>query len=361
MKRIMISAMVLLLILTMGAGCGSADKDGGDLGTIEAGSDIGSDNDSGSNRIVSLDQEEGEAYIDWPAEAFPAGFPVYPNGLFTNFTQDETKTVLYIERSAKDDFDSFVKALQAAGWDKNPYDGVTSDNEVFTYTANNGVYFAGVSWSAFSAHIYVYEQDYSGSVYERGNEWPANLDAGIREYPDGSISYMMYRETGSYRITILDTSAQTFESYLDALIQDGWESLMPLDYSGTNMLYNDDFDIIVKMDDSRSVSISVSEAIVSGKWAAGWPTSLPVSLATYPDGDIQYLERSTSAGMSIQVEHTSQASYDAYIDQLLADGWALSGARGATNNTLTKAGSTIVLVLKVTDEGNNWISIDLTY
>ena len=311
---------------------------------------------------ISLDHEGGKTYVDWPAEAFPEGFPVYPSGLFTGFVQDETKTVLYIERSTKDDFDSFVKALQAAGWNRNPYEGVTKDNEVFTYTANNNVHFAGVTWSAYSAHIYVYEQDYSGSDYERGNEWPANLGAGIRIYPDGSINYTMSRTTGNYRITVLDTSAQTFGSYLDALIQDGWESPMPLDYTGTNILFNDAFDIIVKMDDSRSVSISVQEANVStgNTWDVGWPTSLPVTLPVYPDGDIQHMERSSKAGMSIQVEHTSQASYDSYIDSLLAGGWALSGSRDATNNTLTKGSSTIKLVLKI-NEGNNWISIDLTY
>ena len=59
-------------------------------------------------------------------------------------------------------------------------------------------------------------------------------------------------------------------------------------------------------------------------------------------------------------EHTSQASYDKYVDSLLADGWALSGARGATDNTLTKGSSEIGLVLKV-HEGNTWISIDLKY
>ena len=100
--------------------------------------------------------------------------------------------------------------------------------------------------------------------------------------------------------------------------------------------------------------------VVTSNWADGWPKSLRIDLPVYPDGDIQYLERSGSEGMYIQVEHTSQASYDKYVDSLLTDGWALSGSRGATDNTLTKGSSEIGLVLKV-HEGNTWISIDITY
>ena len=315
---------------------------------------------------ISISLTGGKTYVDWPAEAFPEGFPVYPDGLFVRFEQDERSVRLYVERSAKDDFDSFVEALKAAGWDTHPHESVIPDEDdedggIFTYSASNSddVNIVVVSWTKYGTGIYLAERDDSNSPWEHGNDWPADLSGSIREYPDGIISYTTYKGSDSYRITVLNTSVQSFNSYTEALIKDGFEAV-PLD--DTIVMVSMEAFIFLSMDDSSSVSITVDNVAVSpgGGYVDGWPKNLPVKLPAYPDGDIKHMERNNKDSMSIHVEYTSQASYDAYIDTLQADGWALSGARDATDNTLTKGSSKIRLSLKV-HEGNTWINIDLTY
>jgi len=311
---------------------------------------------------ISFDEKGGKTYVDWPAEALPKGFPVYPNGIFVNFEQEEDHVRFYIEGSSKDDYDSFVEALKAAGWNQNPYESETSNNKVYTYTASNGIqeaYFVIVSWSESIASIAVYEIDYTDPDLEFGNGWPAEVFGVVREYPDGIISYVTFKESDNYRITVANTSVQAFNSYIETLINDGFEAV-PLE--GTTGLVSLSAFVFISMDDSSTVSISVDlvrETPVTN-WVDGWPTSMPVSVPAYPDGDIKYLERYKGDSMAIIVEHTSQASYDAYIDTLVKDGWKLSGTRGSTDNTLTKGKSSIKLVLK-DHQGNIWLHIDITY
>lgn len=343
MKKLLITILAIILVLAMSACSGNkaGDDDEGGLGVIGDGSGAGSSSGKTGNEAA----DNTEKGLEWPAASLPAGFPKYPDGDLYNVESDKFGVFVAIVNTSKASYDSYIGKLEAAGYVFEKTDAESDD-------ASNGEFYVTLNFvtegGESMASIYVFEDVRMGP-----QTWPTDkLPAGFPVYPNGEISFVDVNDDGSVNIFIENSDEKTVEAYKATLKAAGWE----YDELGYNA-YKDDLVASVNWLEGGLVSIDVG-VYKPTEWLKGWPTNMPVKIAKYPDGDIKNTGGDPSGwGVYIIIEKTSKASYEKYLDTLVADGWKLSGTRNAQKNEFEKDGYKV----KVTLAGDDYVFVDVFY
>ena len=224
MKRTLVIVLALILVLALAAGCGNGGgepQDGPESADAGTGLDItigdAPDGDGG-----------GSALPGWPTADLPPGFPVYPSGVIEAVEMvDEDSLGIRISGTNEADFDAYLKALEAAGWEqKYPTDpGLSAE-------LTKDMYWVGLNYfEGGNVGVAVYH-DSGGGADPGGGEapsggnaggeaWPtADLPPGFPVYPggvitkiEGSLDIMAIGLT----ITITGTDEATRKAYSDTI------------------------------------------------------------------------------------------------------------------------------------------------
>jgi hypothetical protein len=337
MNRLSIIALVIILALAMNACSGNkaGDDDEGGLGVIGGGSDTSLENTD--DKAVG----NAETSLEWPAASLPAGFPKYPDGDIIDTAIEAVGVWVMIDNTSKASYDDFIGMLEAAGY-------VFEQTDTDSDDASNGDFYVTLNFVEGLATIYVFEDVGMGQ-----QSWPADkLPAGFPVYPNGDVMYDVF-DDGSIFIFINNSDEKTAEAYKATLKSAGWE----FDELGFNA-YKDDLHVSVTWLESGTVSIYVG-VYHKTEWIKGWPTDMPVKVVAYPDGDIKNSGGDPSGwGIYIIIDNTSKASYEKYLDMLIADGWKLSGARDPQKNELEKDGAKVKVTLA---KGDETVLVDVFY
>lgn len=311
MKKILLIALAVILILALCAGCGSkADNSAteqsglGDITVPAPGNAAGSGGEN--NTAADFDAMEG-----WPTSDLPPGFPEYPDGEVMYNLGDGSVYITIFDTNANT-FAGYLKALVEFGLE----DELVADEDG-TYT--------GIIGDLVISLYFDEEYEYVNLIVSKledmpvGAEWPNE----IPEYTDGEIDFISQHDSGSVTISVSETSLASVKAYADILVKAGWE----LDFEMEDGKYMSFIKgkrgvSLSLLPDGTSLSIVLDEKFESEKLPNEWPTALlPSGFPVYPEGEITDVRKSNKGTISITVAGSSEKAMVDYQGKLSQAGW----------------------------------------
>ena len=218
---------------------------------------------------------------EWPFEALPQGFPVYPDGIVTyvniyadneeavddedeideedlidediddEFSNDEDFVYITIDQTSEETFEAYLETLEEMGWTELSREGFIVQMEKDEYWLNIE-FFSDYDQVGLGVMV----MDLWGD-----NEWPVGLPYDLPEYTDGTLVRVSMHDDGGMMIMIDGTSDAVFDKYTEDMVKAGWIITDSVDREGRRsylMDYKDSkwFCNIV-IEDSSDVTIVV--------------------------------------------------------------------------------------------------------
>jgi len=219
-RKMLAIALSIAFALVLFAGCG--DKSASpDIGDIEsAAEDL--TNVSIGNEAPDQDSPEQLQEYEWPTDAFPPGFPAYPDGSVVWIEyKEEGGCEVTIVGTNTNTIEAYRATLEGAGWKP---DEILEEGGSFAHVFFKDTYMLilafGKNGDAIEIHIDDIGFDYSAIDLKDLTEWPEELP----EYPDGEIDYERSSVLdGSPCVIIIKSSKESFIKYVDILKGAGWE------------------------------------------------------------------------------------------------------------------------------------------
>lgn len=272
------------------------------------------------SRAKSVAKSGGSENAKWPKSAFPAGFPVYPDGdiIYAEpLFKDDMMVV--IAGSDKDEYEEYWRELSDMGWEFEPEEeadiaykdtwmlimGFDEDDDIIIYIWNSGF-------------------EFKPSAYD----WPKNLPFPLPVYPEGKITLLEIDNKESYYSIWIEGSTQpTVVKYIRELEKTGWVNDM-----GTSAEKFDDYASFDLDTDQGTwwLSLMLLDGVVSidvrKEYEANysWPEDIPVP--AYTDGKLTLVHVNEDKGFcDIAVDSTTQSACDSYKRDLISKGWIDDG------------------------------------
>ena len=272
MKKILIATLILAMVLPFAAGCGGGSGGQGeplDLVAVGSGSQGGGDASNSPSAPGGATQgaSPGSSPVDidfagmraqimsntganmaWPSADLPIGFPVYPGEVDLIDFSLAGYVILGIGDTDEATFNAYKAALISAGWTFDEPD------DIYLSAHNNTQQLIMI----YDDGILVIGVETESSVFY---SWPAELLFEIPVYTDGEFSFGAFASSQSTMITIVNTSPEAYNSYIDLLIELGFE-LATERGPNINGLWHSEGEGIVTLnlsDDGTEVSISLQK------------------------------------------------------------------------------------------------------
>jgi len=246
MKKALSIALLLALVLILAAGCG-------DKGVAPNGQGSQGNNTSKIEITESISAPKPGAKDStppsWPAAELPPGFPVYPGGDIDKVEQDETGLYICVTETDKATYDAYLKTLEAAGW-------ILDLSDEDTVSAVKGSWILSLCFDK-DLGISLMATDMGFDLALGSFEWPKDLPFTLPVYPDGEIDFLSREENGKLRISIVGSSKDTFEKYLDMVAEAGWEFMGEIDSSRPNTAEKDGWILSLDLTDETEIAILV--------------------------------------------------------------------------------------------------------
>jgi len=248
MKKFLTFALVIVLVLALGAGCnqgGGDDEPFDALGEIKANSDIMT-NDDGPSDDGTADDDPGGGDTGpssggasgWPASDLPPGLPIYPDGEVSRVDNDAMGVFVVIDGTSAQSLAMYKTSMENEGWRFLVENSAKKDRYIVALSIIDST----------SIGILAKESDTESSEpILVPTDWPADIPA----YPDGNDPKVELLNTGSIFIKIANTSVASLGKYADTLTAEGWT---------TSLRANDDMKMIFdKIDEKMSLAIDVED------------------------------------------------------------------------------------------------------
>ena len=217
MKKILLIALAIALVLSLCAGCNNnrriiIDDDDFDDEPIV----IDTSNTSDDNSNVDDDKPNSDSPDGWPAV-----LPPYPDGEIESIVpgQNDSLTITIINTS-KAAMEEYAATMNDAGWKSAGSDDLGFIAGMEFQKGDKGV---SIMFVEEEASVYIKLRN----ILEEGvlpNVWPADqLPLGFPEYPDGYIVSVEVIAGGMLCIEIMESGKGNFDKFVAALKDIGWK------------------------------------------------------------------------------------------------------------------------------------------
>jgi len=220
MKKILLIALALALVLSLCAGCNNSrrievDDDDFDDEPIVIDASNTSDNDT--------NDDDDQPHIDLPG-GWPAYFPLYTDGTIYQIIPKEYDCyTITINKTSKAAVEEYAVTLTNAGWECIVIDDVDEADAAIVIEFSKDDQ-RGSLILAEDEYLLVINLRRVLESEELPNVWPADhLPQGFPVYPDGEITGVSLNESGMIFIIIEGSGKGTFDKYAATLKDAGWE------------------------------------------------------------------------------------------------------------------------------------------
>jgi hypothetical protein len=177
------------------------------------GLDDGDADSTGSGSTGSDAEYSGE----WPAYAFPSGFPEYADGVIVyaeSIISDDM--LLLIEEVSRAYYSAYISGLESAGWKL-----IESEDGFDVY--EHGQWMLGIMYAEdFGVCMFIFDM---GEFFIESFEWPEDLPVPLPVYTDGEVGLVdVDLDHGWIAIVMDGTSQAAIDAYAQELEPLGWAS-----------------------------------------------------------------------------------------------------------------------------------------
>lgn len=274
------------------------------------------------SRAATTEVSENGKNLAWPASAFPAGFPAYPDGVIVCaeplMPEYADNIMVIVENSDESTYKAYLQRLEANGW-------VYGESEYNCEMMHKDTWLLMLAYMGEEG-VFIYAYD-TGYILDPTNSWPTGLPFPFPEYTDGKLYRVEWDTEGlSYSLLIQDTSKSAVDAYYAKLVGLGWSTS---EYSGDALLYEIDKQtwwLFLESDNSNEelASIYVFLSEYSFGESKTWPEDISYPLPVYTDGTIERVYSDEDSCM-ITISGTSRDAYLSYSSALAESGWVMSG------------------------------------
>jgi len=238
MKKTLTSALVVVLVLSLCAGCGNS---GGNDEPFDALSEVKTNSDVMANDDMTGGGDTGPSFggaSGWPASDLPPGLPIYPDGEVSRVDNDAMGVFVVIDGTSPQSFSMYKTSMENEGWRFLVENSAKKDRYIVALSIISNT----------SIGILAKESDTEASEpILVPTDWPADIPV----YPDGNDPKVELMDTGSIFIKIANTSVASLGKYADTLTAEGWKTSLRAD-DDKKMIFD-------KIDEKMSLAIDVDD------------------------------------------------------------------------------------------------------